>query len=371
MARLRRRALSLERMLTIIELVARAFDVPLVTPFGIATGTQEVANNVLCTLRLSDGTLGLGEAAPFPAVSGETQAQVLGALDALGAVLPGQDAERYRHVAGLAREVLEVVPSALAALDIALLDALCRRAGRSMWHHFGGSEPRLVTDITIPTGDVAAARAAAKSAREGGFRELKIKVGRGDLDLDAERVRAAHAAAPECTLILDANAGLDARDALALLGALGSARARVVLFEQPVARDDWDGLSEVEREGGVPVAADESARSAREVAELARRQVVSVINVKTAKTGLFGAWDMASVARAHGLGLMIGGMVETELSMTASASLAGGMGGFRYVDLDTFFFMGPRPLTGGFGVRGPELDLEAIGAGHGVEVASE
>jgi L-alanine-DL-glutamate epimerase-like enolase superfamily enzyme len=93
--------------------------------------------------------------------------------------------------------------------------------------------------------------------------------------------------------------------------------------------------------------------------------------VKTAKTGLFGAWDMASVALAHGLGLMIGGMVETELSMTASASLAAGMGGFRYVDLDTFFFMGPRPLSGGFGVRGPELDLAALGPGHGVEVASE
>jgi o-succinylbenzoate synthase len=357
-------------MPTIAELDARVFDVPLVTPFGIASGTQEVANNVLCTLRLSDGSVGVGEAAPFPAVSGETQAQVLGALATLAPALVGQDAERYRRVAGIARELLEAVPSALAAVDVALLDALCRRAGRSLWQHFGGAESRIVTDITIPTGDVAAARAAAERARAAGCRELKIKVGRGDLALDVERVRAVHAAAPSCTLILDANAGLSAQAALELLGALGPARARVVLFEQPVAREDWDGLSEVERSGGVPVAADESARSASEVAELARRRVVSVINVKTAKTGLFGAWDMAAVAQAHGLELMIGGMVETELSMTASASLAAGMGGFRYVDLDTFFFMGPRPLAGGFVVNGPELDLAELGSGHGVEVVS-
>jgi L-alanine-DL-glutamate epimerase-like enolase superfamily enzyme len=358
-------------MIGIVELTARAFDVPMATPFGIATGTQELASNVLCTLQLSDGTRGVGEAAPFPAVSGETQAMVLEALAALGPALVGQDAERCRHVSGLAHEALAHVPSALAAVDVALLDALCRRAGRSMWHHFGGRTERLVTDITIPTGDVAAARAAAESARAGGFCELKIKVGRGDIDLDAKRVRAVHLAAPRCTLILDANAGLTTKDALALLAALGTARARVVLFEQPVGRDDWDGLSQVERDGGVTVAADESARSASEVAALARRGVCRAINVKTAKTGLFGAWDMANVARAHGLELMIGGMVETELAMTASACLAAGMGGFRYIDLDTFFFMGPRPLSGGFRVRGAELDLAALGPGHGVALASD
>lgn len=358
-------------MIHIDELEFRAFDVPMATPFGIATGTQELASNVLCKLRLSDGIVGVGEAAPFPAVSGETQAMVLEALQALGPALVGQDAERYRHVAGLAREALVHVPSALAAVDVALLDALCRRAGRSMWHHFGGCIERLVTDITIPTGDVSAARAAAERARAGGFRELKIKVGRGDLELDVERVRAVHATAPQCTLLLDGNAGLSAQDALALLAALGAARAQVVLFEQPVARDDWDGLSQVERDGRVAVAADESARSTPEVAELARRGVCSVINVKTAKTGLFGAWDMARVAQAHGLELMIGGMVETELAMTASACLAAGMGGFRYVDLDTFFFMGPRPLSGGFAVRGAELDLTGLGPGHGVLFISD
>jgi L-alanine-DL-glutamate epimerase-like enolase superfamily enzyme len=142
----------------------------------------------------------------------------------------------------------------------------------------------------------------------------------------------------------------------------------VALFEQPTARDDLEGLAEVERSGKVPVCADESARGAREVADLARRGACSFINVKTAKTGIVEAWDMIATARSHGLGLMIGGMVETELSMTASACLAAGIGGFRFVDLDTPLFMAERPLRGGFRQNGPELELGHITAGHGVEV---
>jgi L-Ala-D/L-Glu epimerase len=64
--------------------------------------------------------------------------------------------------------------------------------------------------------------------------------------------------------------------------------------------------------------------------------------------------------------LMVGGMVETELAMTVSACLGGGFGGVRYFDLDTPLFMGERPLTGGFAQDGPNLDISAISAGHGV-----
>src|SRR5690606_26393749 len=191
------------------------------------------------------------------------------------------------------------------------------------------------------------------------------------LDADARRLRAIHAHAPEAELLLDANASLTAQEALELLTAAGPARSKVRLFEQPTAADDWDGLAQVERDGGVPVAADESARSLAEVAELARRRAVSVINVKITKTGVLDAWQIFSTARAHGLDLMIGGMVETELCMTTSACLAAGFGGVRFVDLDTPLFLGERPLRGGFVQSGPELRVDGIRGGHGVELASE
>jgi L-alanine-DL-glutamate epimerase-like enolase superfamily enzyme len=86
---------------------------------------------------------------------------------------------------------------------------------------------------------------------------------------------------------------------------------------------------------------------------------------------------MCAAARASGLGLMIGGMVETPLAMTVSACLAAGQGGFAFVDLDTPFFMKRLPTVGswggGMGGRKPIIDLAAAGAhtkpGIGVEVA--
>jgi hypothetical protein len=63
---------------------------------------------------------------------------------------------------------------------------------------------------------------------------------------------------------------------------------------------------------------------------------------------------------------MIGGMVETRLAMSASACLAGGMGGFSFVDLDTPLFLAWDPFEGGFDMRGPDLDLANIRLGHGV-----
>jgi L-alanine-DL-glutamate epimerase-like enolase superfamily enzyme len=353
-------------MTAIVDVRFFSLDVPLTEPFGIAGGAQEVARNVLVEVELADGTVGLGEAAPFPAVNGETQDQVLAALPGAADLLRGLDARRYRPACDAARDVLAPTPSALAAVETALLDALCRRSGLSLWSYFGAAEARLVTDITVPTGSVVAAERAAARAAQAGFGTLKIKVGGVDLDEDARRLRAVHAHAPQAEILLDANASLTARQALELLAAAGPARQYITLFEQPTAAADWEGLAQVERDGGVPVAADESARSSADVAALARSRAASVINVKITKTGLVDAWQIVATARAHGLGLMIGGMVETELCMSTSACLAGGIGGFRYVDLDTPLFLGPRPLAGGFAQTGPELRLDAIEAGHGV-----
>src|SRR5688572_7760785 len=65
--------------------VIRSFDVapldiPLHVPFGISSGAQPMASNVLATIELADGTRGYGEAAPLPPYNGETQADALGAL---------------------------------------------------------------------------------------------------------------------------------------------------------------------------------------------------------------------------------------------------------------------------------------------------
>lgn len=106
-----------------------------------------------------------------------------------------------------------------------------------------------------------------------------------------------------------------------------------ILFEQPVHRDDWDGLrhvGQIAREKyGVSVAADESCRSLADIRILAEGDVVDVVNVKLAKVGVVGALDIIEAARSAGLDLMIGGMVETRLAMGFAGHLAAGVGNFK------------------------------------------
>ncbi len=368
-------------MLRLAQLEYSPFDVPLLEPFGIAGGAQLVAQNILVWLTLEDGTsrerrtaVGLGEAAPFPAASGETQESTLAALARARDVLAPLDLTDTRAVSLALTETLP--PAARAGVETALFDALARRAGVSLLQWFveqsqgkAGARPPLTqlhTDITVVTGTVEHARRSAESAAARGFDRLKVKVGGHDLDSDIARVRAILNAAPSAGLLLDANAAYSVSEAVELISSLGDARHRVLLFEQPVAAADLDGMAQVERDGHVPVAADESLRSRADFDALRRHGGISAINLKTAKLGVHLTHELLLEAHAANLQVMIGGMVETEISMTVSACLAAACGGVSFVDLDTPLFLGERPLTGGFAQTGPVLELAGIERGHGV-----
>lgn len=106
-----------------------------------------------------------------------------------------------------------------------------------------------------------------------------------------------------------------------------------VLFEQPVHRDDWEGLGHVTHiakdKYGVSVAADESCRSLDDVKKIVQGNLADVINIKLAKVGVMGALEIIELARTSGLSLMIGGMVETRLAMGFAGHLAAGLGCFK------------------------------------------
>jgi L-alanine-DL-glutamate epimerase-like enolase superfamily enzyme len=351
---------------TVRRLGADRLDLALREPFGIASGAQDVARNVLVTVELADGTLGYGEAAPFPAYNGETQEAAARGVERARALVEGEDVRSWRAIARALGEPLEGAASARCAIEAALLDALTKRARMPLWAFFGGASTSLETDLTITTGSVEHARAAAADLAARGFRTAKIKVGGVSVAEDVARVVAAHRAAPACALVLDANASLVAADAIALVAALRSAGVAIALFEQPVAKGDLAGLAAVGAHAGVLVAADESAVTAADGLRLAASRAAGVVNVKLMKAGIAEALDLAAVARAAGLGLMIGGMVESTLAMTVSACFAAGLGGFSFVDLDTPFFLESEPFEGGFVTTGPHLDLSGVTVGHGV-----
>jgi L-alanine-DL-glutamate epimerase-like enolase superfamily enzyme len=353
----------------IVRLGATALDIPLRRAFGIAGGAQEVARNVVVTVELADGTRGYGEAAPFPAFNGETQAGTLAAIDAARTLVEGGDARGWRKIARALEEAIAASGAARCAIETAILDAFTRHAGISLHGFFGGAEPSLVTDVTIPTGTRAEAEEEARAWSAAGFSRLKVKVGGAGSDDDIARVLAIRATAPAASILLDGNGGLTAPGAIRLARALEAQGLVPILFEQPVPAGDLDGLAEVARSCGFPVAADESAASAADVLRIAEARAARVINVKPMKAGLVEAIEIAAVAKAAGLALMIGGMVEGKMAMSASACLAAGLGGFTFVDLDTPLFLAESPFDGGYAQSGERIDLAPIArgaGGHGV-----
>ncbi|AKQ47057.1 mandelate racemase [Rufibacter radiotolerans] len=350
----------------IVSVRFQSLNLPLLEPFAIATGTQHRVENVVVQVQLADGTTGLGEAAPFPAVSGETQESTLAVLQELEKQLLQKNVKNWRTLATQLEELAPQAPAARCGLEMAILDALCKHYQMPLYVFFGGVETQLKTDLTITAGDEAHAAASARSIVERGFSIIKVKTEGVDVDYDVRRLQAIHTAAPAAKLIVDGNCGYDLIRAQDFVNRLAEARIPVILLEQPLPRECWEDVAVLATTCPFPIAADESARSARDVARLAQDRSASVVNIKLMKCGVLEALQMAALAQVHGLGLMIGGMVESILAMTFSAHFAAGIGGFEYIDLDTPLFIAEHPFTGGFQQQGENLALDPDVAGHGV-----
>jgi len=353
---------------TVKSLCVAPLDIPLVAPFGISRGALGSAANVLVRVDLSDGTTGYGEAAPFPAYNGETQSGALGLLSRASSWLPGRDAADWRGIASEFRAMGgPACGSALCALETALLDAVNRRDEVSLWRFFGGAGTVLETDMTVTTGTAGEAREAARSIRSRGIRFIKAKVGGpGGPDADLARISAIAEVAPDSPLILDGNAGMSRSHASELVRGLKARGIAPALLEQWLPKDDFGGMRALGVESGWTLAADEGVTTAADARLAARSGAAHVFNVKLMKAGIAEALEVVSIAREEGIGLMIGGNVESILAMTVSACFAAGLGGFGYADLDTPLFLAENPFEGGYSMEGSRISVAHIKAGHGV-----
>jgi len=341
---------------------------PLIQPFRTALGQHDGLENILFSLELGDGTKGFGEAAVASHITGETVEETLKNLKAVGQSLIGRDVSGYLQLSAQLHERLPKNKSAVAAIETALMDALTRQWKIPLWKSFGNKPQRLASDITIVIADLTETERSVKKFYKQGFRAFKVKIGR-DEELDYMRVLAVKRLAPRCDIYLDANQGYSAEQTLRFLKLLSRAGVKPVLIEQPVPKKDWEGLKKVTRFAGIEVCADESVSSLGDAVRAIHEKAADVINIKLMKFGLIEAREISLLAKANGIKLMIGGMMESSLAMTAAAHLATGLGGFDYIDLDTPFFIKDEfkknPYLSSRGV----YDLRKVKAGVGIRVA--
>lgn len=341
---------------TIAQIEFWPVDIPITDPFVVATGTRLTAQNVFARVTLASGAQGYGEAAPFPEVGGETRDSCLTSMAVLGEALLGRSVLQYGHLSNILIEMSDCSqPAARCALETALLDALCREARIPMWALWGGTDLReRECDITIPITDLEKTLRLARGWYTQGFRLFKMKVGK-NVDADIARLEAVHRACPGIAFIGDGNQGFSREECLTFAEGVKRFGGRLVLLEQPVVREDLDGMSAVRHLTGIPVAADESIRSLSDAKTVLQKQAADYVNIKIMKTGVIQAMVIASFARSAGLRLMAGGMVETRIAMGCSFSLVLGLGGFDVLDLDTPLLLAEDPVEGGYRYRGSVL----------------
>ncbi|UFS69312.1 dipeptide epimerase [Geomonas sp. RF6] len=348
---------------------------PLVTPFRIATGQHDELANVFIRLRSSDGACGYGEAAVATHITGETVEATMASLQSATAALKGRSVDAPEDLCREFAPAFAGNHAGLAALEMAVLDLSARIRGIPLYRLFPPAVAQapvlsFATDITVVIGSAEEARATATQFASRGFEAFKIKIGK-DEELDLSRVLAVREVAPESTLILDANMGFTGERMLDFLDRLDRHGARPVLLEQPVPKHDWDGLTAITaalQGSGTLVCADESVGSLADARRAIDRNAVSAINIKSMKSGLIEGAEIARLAAANGIPLMLGAMMESAVSITASAHFAASLGCFDFIDLDTTFFIKGELSHSPYLDDSGRFDLSAAAPGIGVAV---
>jgi L-alanine-DL-glutamate epimerase-like enolase superfamily enzyme len=299
---------------------------PLAGAFTISRGTRETAEVVVVRVTDDGGRTGVGAATPT-AHYGETPATLSAVLpDLLAAVERVGDPHALARIEREMEATVRENPAARTAVSIAVHDLAAKRLGVPLYRLWGLDPERAPrTSFTIGIDDPETMAERASAAVERGHGVLKLKLG---TDRDRERVAAVREAAPDVRIRVDANEAWTPREAVRKSAWL--ADADVEFVEQPVPAEDPEGLRFVYERSALPVAADESCRTLPDVPQVADR--ADIANLKLMKCGgLREAKRMIATARAHGLEVMLGCMVETSASIAAACHLAPLL---DYADLD-------------------------------------
>ncbi|WP_213455342.1 mandelate racemase/muconate lactonizing enzyme family protein [Rhizomonospora bruguierae] len=335
--------------MSIAEIRTHRLTAPLHTPFTTALRRATTVDTLVVEVVDADGRSGFGEA---PQVWQVTGASIAGSeacvRDLLAPLLTGRDPD---DLVARCREVQRAVAgneAAKAAVDVALHDLAARRIGVPLVRLLGGTALRVPTDVTLSAGEAGALAEAATARVRDGFGVLKVKVGT-DAAGDVARVRAVRAAVgPGVGLRLDANQGWSPREAVRVITALEDAGLGIELVEQPVPKWDLDGLAWVSDRVGLPILADKAVFGPRDLVEVIRRRAADMVNVKLAKCGGLGpARTLLALAEAHGMGTVVGSMMESPIGIAAAASLAAAHGTTAVADLDAAWWLASSPVRGG------------------------
>ena len=363
----------------IVAVLTHRVSAKLHTPFVTSLRRTEFIDSLIVEIVDDDGRSGFGEAPQIWQVTGASIAGSQACVDSmLGPLLIGRDPDDLVDTIRAVRRAVVGNEAAKSAVDVALHDLVARRIGVPLVRLLGGAIGTVPTDVTLSAGDPDELTRAAADRVDDGFTVLKVKVGTGDAASEIARVKAIReTVGPAVTIRLDANQGWTPREAVRVIRGIEDAGLGVEFVEQPVPGWDIDGLAWVSDRVDLPVVADESVFSVRDLTEVIRRRAADIVNVKLAKCGgITAARTLLALAEEHGLGTIVGSMMETSIGIGAAASLAAAYRTTVVSDLDAAWWLAAPPVRGGMVYTGAGIALaDAPGLGvaglNSVEIGAD
>ena len=312
-----------------MNIVSQITDLQLQHPFKIARRATDASRQVISVE--IDG--GIGETAPAR-FYGETVQTVRVALETIAPALP-KDLDAIHDVMEDVEATLGGNYAAKSAIDMALHDRLGKKLGVPLYQLWGLNPHKTpCTSFTIGLDEPEVM--AEKTRHAETYPILKVKLG---TPRDIEIIQELREVTDK-PIYVDANTAWTPKEAVPKIREL--ARYGVELIEQPTKPYDLSGLKFVREHSELPIIADESVKRASDIPALA--ECVDGINIKLVKCGgLLEAHRMINIARAHGMSVMLGCMIESSLGITAAAHLTPLV---DYADLDGNLLIANDPYTG-------------------------
>jgi muconate cycloisomerase len=300
--------------------------IPVIRLHQMAIGTTSFQEDVVIKLIADDGTEGYGEAPHMVGHSqrGETPATVRVVLrhKLVPATLGADPLDRESLALALGR----AVPGNLRAKG-AVIMAAYDLAGKALhtpaYNLLGGRvRDRVPLSWSLPIVEESEVVREAQEMVERGWRILKVKIGRPDPLQDAAVVRAVRKAVGDAIEIrADANQAYDVKTAIRVIRQMEPANPGFI--EQPVHRDDLDGMAEVRTHVEVPIMADESAETPADIVAIARKRAADSVSIYIiGPGGIDSSKLMAKIAETCRLRGYVGGALEGPVGAAAGLHLA-------------------------------------------------
>jgi L-alanine-DL-glutamate epimerase-like enolase superfamily enzyme len=298
--------------------------------WGKSSRLAEV-RHVLVQVHLSDGSSGVAEAPPRPTIYGETEYSITSVIaHELAPRLIGKPVDQL----GATLAEIKNNHTARGAIDMAVHDALAQGKGISLAEQLGSTQERMQVSYILGIGDRDAVLAEAERVVAQGVRVLKVKVGR-TWEEDLGRIRDLQQMfGAGVALYADANECMQADEAphkLAQLAEMG-----LLYCEEPLPVELIRERAMLRAGQHLPLIADDSAFTARDLARELSMDTFDVLNIKTPRTGYTESLRMLAAARAAGKGVMVGSQAGSGLG-TARAAIFAALPGVDHPSELSFF----------------------------------